>query len=296
MASSVFTQQYEKFRQLLGQYRQSRAMTQVQLAEALNCPQSFVSKYESGERKLDLIEFLEIAAVLQIDPCELIKNIRSEALPEPTIMDIWKLTAEELTVLLQENPSLRGMLFDYIAELKLREMISAVPGIKALKKFDDHDRKKKGDLHIVYHDRAFSVEAKSLHTNQIRFASERQVWSGKAQVDASDSRIVILPGGKPLKTTLLLRGEFDILAVNCYEFSKNWQFQFARNQDLPYSSYRKYSSEEQKALISSLISVTWPPQKPFRADLKSLLDEMLAAGEGSDPADLDPDLSIDIRP
>lgn len=286
MTLSIFTEQYGRFRELLVQYRQARTITQAQLAEVLNRPQSFVSKYESGERRLDLIEFIEISVALQFDPCELIRTILSETLPEPTIMDEWKVTADELTILLQENPSLRGMLFGYVAELKLREIISAFPGVISMKKFDDHDRKKKGDLHVIYHHRVFSVESKSLQTSQIKFDAENQVWSGKAQVDASDSRIVTFLNGKTLKTTLLLRGEFDILAVNCYEFSKNWQFQFARNKDLPCSSYKKYTPEEQCALISSLIPVTWPPQPPFYADLKLLLDEMLEAGEGSEPSEI----------
>ncbi|OKH39609.1 hypothetical protein NIES2119_04860 [[Phormidium ambiguum] IAM M-71] len=282
MTSSIFSEQYGRFRELLTQYRQARSITQAQLAEALKRPQSFVSKYESGERRLDLIELLEISAALQFDPCELIRSIRSETLTEPTIMDEWKVTEEELTILLKGNPSLRGMLFGYVAELKLREIISAFPGVKSIKKFDDHDRKKKGDLHIIYHHRAFSVESKSLQTNQIKFDVENQVWSGKAQVDASDSRIIALPNGQTLKTALLLRGEFDILAVNCYEFTKQWQFQFARNRDLPCSSYKKYTTEQRCALISSLITVTWPPKPPFYIDLKLLLDEMLEAGEGSD--------------
>jgi len=121
MTSCIFTEQYGRFRELLVQYRQSRSVTQVQLAESLNRPQSFVSKYESGERRLDLVEFLEIAIALRFDPCELIRTILSETSPEPTIMDEWKITADELTLLLQENPSLRGMLFGYVADLKLRE-------------------------------------------------------------------------------------------------------------------------------------------------------------------------------
>ena len=165
-------------------------------------------------------------------------------------------------------------------------MICVPTTIGSMKKFDDHDRKRKGDLHIIYHHRVFSVESKSLQTSQTKFDTENQIWSGKAQVDASDSRIVTLPSGRTLKTTLLKRGEFDILAVNCYEFNKSWQFQFARNRDLPFSSYKKYTPEEQSALISSLITVTWPPQPPFYSDLRLLLDEMLEAGEGSDPSEI----------
>jgi transcriptional regulator with XRE-family HTH domain len=42
-------------------------MTQVQIAELIQKPQSFVSKYERGERRLDFTEFIEIAAALEID-------------------------------------------------------------------------------------------------------------------------------------------------------------------------------------------------------------------------------------
>jgi hypothetical protein len=55
---------------------------------------------------------------------------------------------------------------------------------------------------------------------------------------------------------------------------------------LPFSSYKKYTPEEQSALISSLITVTWPPQPPFYSDLRLLLDEMLEADEGSDPSEI----------
>lgn len=286
MTSSIFTEQYRRFRELLIQYRQDKSITQTQLAETLNRPQSFVSKYESGERRLDIVEFLEISTALEFDPCQLIRIILKEISLEQTIMDQWQVTADELSILLQENPSLRGMLFGYVAELKLRELISTFPRVKSIKKYDDHDRKKKGDLHIIYHHRVFSVESKSLQTSKINFDSENQVWFGKAQVDASDSRIVTLPNGKTLKTTLLLKGEFDILAVNCYEFDQKWQFQFARNKDLPSSSYRKYTPEAQNALISSLIPVSWPPQPPFHSDLRMLLDEMLEAGEGAEPSEV----------
>jgi transcriptional regulator with XRE-family HTH domain len=286
MTSSIFTEQYGRFRELLIQYRQRSSLTQVQLAQRLNRPQSFVSKYESGERRLDVVEFLEIAEALQFDACELLRIVRNQPLTQQTIMDEWQVTSNELTLLLQENPSLRGMLFGYVAELKLREMIGFFPGVKSIKKFDDHDRKKKGDLHIIYHHRAFSVESKSLQTNHIKWDEENQTWFGKAQVDASDNREVILPSGRKFKTTLLLRDEFDILAVNCYQFGKLWQFQFARNRDLPRSTFKKYTQEEQNALIASLISVTHPPQPPFYKDLRVLLDEMLEAGEGTDASEI----------
>lgn len=43
-------------------------MRQIELAQKLNKPQSFVSKFECGERRLDVIEFLTIMDALGVDP------------------------------------------------------------------------------------------------------------------------------------------------------------------------------------------------------------------------------------
>lgn len=51
--------------EMLRQARQEAGLLQVELAERLGRPQSFVSKYESGERRLDLIELRAICLVLQ---------------------------------------------------------------------------------------------------------------------------------------------------------------------------------------------------------------------------------------
>lgn len=203
-----------------------------------------------------------------------------------SILDEWGLTPDKLTELLDGNPSLRGMLLGYVAEHKLREIITSFPEVSFTTKFDDHNRKKKGDLYVVYHGKAFDVESKSLQTNTVAFDDENNCWTGKTQVDASDRRIVTLPNGDKLNTTLLLRGEFDVLAVNCYAFENEWHFVFARNKDLPCSNFKKYSEQAREALIASLIPVTWPPKAPFYTDLRKLLDEMIEEGEGRDPEHL----------
>lgn len=78
MTRSVFTDKYERFQQLLIDARKAADLTQTQLAGKLRQPQSYVSKYERGERRLDLIEFLEVAHVLGIDPADFIKQLHSE--------------------------------------------------------------------------------------------------------------------------------------------------------------------------------------------------------------------------
>ena len=79
MTSSVFTKKYDIFRELLIEHRKNIGDTQQELACKLAKPQSFVSKYESGERRLDLIEFLDISEALQFDPCSFIKKLHQRA-------------------------------------------------------------------------------------------------------------------------------------------------------------------------------------------------------------------------
>ena len=67
MAASLHTNKYEIFRKLLFDARKSNGLTQVELAQKLKYPQSFISKYENGERRLDFTEFVEIAQALNID-------------------------------------------------------------------------------------------------------------------------------------------------------------------------------------------------------------------------------------
>jgi len=76
MTASVFSRRYEAFRNLLTQYRREQSITQIELAKRLRKPQSFVSKYESGERRIDVVEFLEICNALQIDAREVIGKLQ----------------------------------------------------------------------------------------------------------------------------------------------------------------------------------------------------------------------------
>lgn len=75
MAKSPFTRKHEHFRRLLAEARRTAGLTQVTLAKKLGRPQSFVSKFESGERRLDVIEFLEVARALGVDPGRIIAEL-----------------------------------------------------------------------------------------------------------------------------------------------------------------------------------------------------------------------------
>ncbi len=65
---------------LLRQARHQRGITQAELAARLGRPQSFVSKYESGERRLDLVELRQICKALGVSLKDFISNFERAAI------------------------------------------------------------------------------------------------------------------------------------------------------------------------------------------------------------------------
>ena len=190
-----------------------------------------------------------------------------------SILERWNITPEELTEVVDQNPSLRGMILGYLAEFKLEKLWLSGQGISDVTKYDDHNRKKKGDRVIRYKNHELIFESKSLQTSTIE--KTREGWVGKAQVDASDRRNVVLPDGSTVSTTCLLKGEFDILAVNVFAFEDIWRFVFAKNSDLSTSNYRKYTEYQRRHLLATLVEVHWPPKAPFYDEPFTLMNEIV---------------------
>lgn len=59
----------------LREARLKAGMTQGEVAKKLHRPQSFVSKYEKGERRLDIAEFIKICKVLGISAHKVVKEL-----------------------------------------------------------------------------------------------------------------------------------------------------------------------------------------------------------------------------
>lgn len=193
---------------------------------------------------------------------------------QKSILKKWQLTENELTEIIRQSPSMRGLMIGYIAEYKLRKMHFSDSVFEDVHKADDHDRSKKGDLTVTFKGRQFRIECKSLQTNSIRRTEAG--YEGKYQCDASDRRTVKLRGGKQVETTCLRIGEFDIIAVNLFAFNEKWQFAFALNEDLPRSNFQKYSPAIRRQLLSTLMPVSWPLQLPYVENPIVLLERLLA--------------------
>lgn len=73
MGKSIHSPEHQTLRELLVAARKKAGLTQAQVAEALGRPQSFVAKYEGGERRLDVIEFILVARALRVDPMKLLR-------------------------------------------------------------------------------------------------------------------------------------------------------------------------------------------------------------------------------
>ena len=72
MSKTLRTPRQQRLQELLAVVRKARKLTQADVAERLDRPQSFVAKYERGERRLDVVEFVEVAEALETDPCTLL--------------------------------------------------------------------------------------------------------------------------------------------------------------------------------------------------------------------------------
>jgi transcriptional regulator with XRE-family HTH domain len=66
MFKAKFTLADNVFRQLLKELRAEKKLTQRQLARRLKVPQSYVSKYETGERRLDFVETVYVCSTMGI--------------------------------------------------------------------------------------------------------------------------------------------------------------------------------------------------------------------------------------
>lgn len=67
MVNKLWDAKRMALRETLKELRVGKGFTQDQMADKLSRPQSYVSKYESGERKLDFIDVLEILEVLGVE-------------------------------------------------------------------------------------------------------------------------------------------------------------------------------------------------------------------------------------
>jgi hypothetical protein len=62
LPKSIYTERHKKLCELLRKYRKAAGLTQTIVPERLGEPPSYVAKYEGGDRRLDVLELIDVAA------------------------------------------------------------------------------------------------------------------------------------------------------------------------------------------------------------------------------------------
>lgn len=76
--NSLHLKKYQTMVEELSSIRKSQGITQEALAKCLKKHQSYISKYENAERRLDLIEIMDICECMNYDLFDFIKKIKLE--------------------------------------------------------------------------------------------------------------------------------------------------------------------------------------------------------------------------
>lgn len=173
------------------------------------------------------------------------------------------LQVENLHVLLEGNPSLRGYLQGYLAEHHLTSLLTKTSDVTSIRKIPDAD-KAKGDLEVMFRGVPIIIECKSLDSSSIRELPSGD-WYARALLKNSDRRSIWIGEVEHL-TTAVPKANFDILAVCCFAVKGSWDFQFIASCELPeHPSYPGYSK-------------TWipisPEVTPSTSDIYQLLSKV----------------------
>lgn len=73
--SGLHTDEHRALMAALADCRLAAGLTQEELGHRLGVDQTYVSKYETGRRRIDVIEFMRIIAVLEADPTEVLTKV-----------------------------------------------------------------------------------------------------------------------------------------------------------------------------------------------------------------------------
>ena len=77
MRKAIHSDLHRLYLALLKEARLKAGLTQAQVAERLGKPQSFVAKYEGGERRLDVLEFLSVVRAIGADPVRVLRQLEA---------------------------------------------------------------------------------------------------------------------------------------------------------------------------------------------------------------------------
>ena len=75
ISKSLRSVEHAVFRAVMIEIRKKAGLTQQELAKRLRRPQSFIAKYEGGERRIDIVEFLWLVRAMKADPTVVLRTL-----------------------------------------------------------------------------------------------------------------------------------------------------------------------------------------------------------------------------
>jgi hypothetical protein len=205
------------------------------------------------------------------------------------IKDPHRWTDSEIILEVLENaPSVRGMVYGNLAEVQLsRWLVANGLPLESQLRDDDH-AKTKSDRTILHRGRRYTIQVKSMQTNSIKQDSPGRFRAG-IQCDGSDRRRVTLPNGHEVETTNYVAGEFMVLATPLHPFTGQWDFAFRLNSTLERTTSTKYAPEDRRYLLKTMVPISWPLEAPWTKELFALLadtpdlGDVITTGYGQEP-------------
>lgn len=78
MEKTIYSSDYDVFRKMIRRERERRKLSQEELGALLQRHQPFVARVESGQRRLDVIEFIHFMEVLEVSPISFLRRLIKE--------------------------------------------------------------------------------------------------------------------------------------------------------------------------------------------------------------------------
>jgi transcriptional regulator with XRE-family HTH domain len=79
MEKSLYSKKYKLFISLLREYRRKKDITQAELAKAIGTKQAVISKFEKCERRVDILEFINMCEALNVSTLEFMEEFEKRA-------------------------------------------------------------------------------------------------------------------------------------------------------------------------------------------------------------------------
>jgi transcriptional regulator with XRE-family HTH domain len=75
MVKTLGSDRHKMLISIIKSKRETAGLTQAELAEALGEYQSYVARLESGQRRVDIIELVDLASILKFDAAKVVKAL-----------------------------------------------------------------------------------------------------------------------------------------------------------------------------------------------------------------------------